>query len=193
MTRCGVRSAPAAAPLLTLEGVPETGLSLMAAVLPTGNRDHAETKETEVALTRRYALSGMCGRGQAGAMTGSAILGHMVGHLFAQTPEPPYVAVIFTSTRTEGDRGYAVTAASMDAFAAEQPGFLGIESVRDDAIGITVSYWTDHKAARDWKAVAAHLVAQQRGREVWYQDYRVRVATVERDYIMESSQLDGMR
>jgi hypothetical protein len=33
--------------LLPLEGVPETGLSLMAAVLPTGNRDHAESKEKE--------------------------------------------------------------------------------------------------------------------------------------------------
>ncbi len=114
----------------------------------------------------------------------------MVSHHFAQTPEPPYVAVIFTSRRTEGDRGYAVMAASMEALAAEQPGFLGIESARDD-VGITVSYWTDQQAARDWKAVTAHLVAQQRGREAWYDDYRVRVATVERDYSMESSSWDA--
>jgi heme-degrading monooxygenase HmoA len=117
----------------------------------------------------------------------------MVRPPLADTPEPPYVAVIFTSTRTQGDQGYAVTAAAMEASAAEQPGFLGIESARDDAVGITVSYWADDAAARSWKAVAAHLVAQRRGRDVWYRDYRVRVATVERDYGLASSPLDGLR
>ena len=121
-----------------------------------------------------------------------AIVAHMVSGLFAQTPEPPYVAVIFTSVRADGDRGYAVMSAAMEALAAEQPGFLGVESARDE-VGITVSYWRDQEAARGWKAVAAHLVAQQRGREVWYRDYRVRVATVERDYSMESSGVGSPR
>jgi heme-degrading monooxygenase HmoA len=100
---------------------------------------------------------------------------------FASTPEPPYVAVIFTSVRTSGDNGYAAMSARMDALAAEQPGYLGIESARGD-VGITVSYWADEASAQAWKQVAAHLVAQQRGREVWYADYRVRVAVVHRDY-----------
>ncbi|HEV7196054.1 MAG TPA: antibiotic biosynthesis monooxygenase [Pedococcus sp.] len=100
---------------------------------------------------------------------------------FAQTPEPPYVAVIFTSTRTEGDRGYESMSESMRELASEQPGYLGIESARDD-LGITVSYWINEDSARAWKDVAAHLVAQRRGQEVWYQDYRVRVATVGREY-----------
>jgi heme-degrading monooxygenase HmoA len=99
----------------------------------------------------------------------------------AATPEPPYVAVIFTSTRTEGDRGYARMSARMEALAAQQPGYLGLEAARD-GLGITVSYWADEAAARAWKQVAAHLVAQQRGREEWYADYRVRVAVVQRDY-----------
>jgi heme-degrading monooxygenase HmoA len=110
----------------------------------------------------------------------------MPGTVFADTPEPPYVAVIFTSTRTDGDRGYAAMAEEMETLAADQPGFLGMESARDD-VGITVSYWKNQEAARSWKQVAAHLLAQRRGREVWYADYRVRVATVERDYGMESS------
>ena len=100
----------------------------------------------------------------------------------AATPEPPYTAVIFTSVRTEGDRGYAVMAQRMDALAAEQPGYLGHESAHDDDLGLTVSYWADETAAAAWKQVAEHLVAQERGREVWYADYRVRVATVTRDY-----------
>lgn len=100
---------------------------------------------------------------------------------FAVTPEPPYVAVIFTSVRTEGDNGYAAMSARMDALAAEQPGYLGIEAARD-GLGITVSYWADEASAQAWKQVAAHVVAQQRGRETWYADYRVRVAVVQRDY-----------
>lgn len=99
----------------------------------------------------------------------------------ARTPAPPYVAVIFTSLRTEGDNGYAAMSSAMDALAREQPGYLGIESAREQ-VGITVSYWRDEQAARDWKQVAQHLVAQRRGREVWYRDYRVRVASVVRDY-----------
>ena len=100
---------------------------------------------------------------------------------FAVTPEPPYVAVIFTSVRTEGDNGYAAMSARMDALAAEQPGYLGIEAARDE-LGITVSYWVDEASAQAWKQVAAHVVAQQRGRETWYADYRVRVAVVHREY-----------
>ncbi len=99
----------------------------------------------------------------------------------ASTPEPPYVAVIFTSLRTEGDRGYARMSERMDQLAAQQPGYLGIEAARD-RLGITVSYWADEDSARAWKQVAAHLVAQERGREEWYADYRVRVAVVQRDY-----------
>ena len=99
----------------------------------------------------------------------------------AQTPEPPYTAVIFTSLRTEGDQGYAVMSERMEALAAQQPGYLGIESARE-GLGITVSYWAEETAAAAWKQVAEHLVAQQRGREAWYADHQVRVATVTRSY-----------
>lgn len=106
----------------------------------------------------------------------------------APTPSPPYTAVIFTSLRTEGDNGYAAMTERMNELAAAQPGYLGVESARD-ALGITVSYWRDDEAARAWKQVAAHLVAQRRGRDAWYRDYRVRVATVTRDYGPAESEL----
>lgn len=99
----------------------------------------------------------------------------------ATTPEPPYVAVIFTSVTTGDDRGYAVMADQMDALAREQHGYLGVESARA-VVGITVSYWRDEESARAWKQVAAHLVAQRRGQDTWYADYRVRIAQVTRDY-----------
>jgi hypothetical protein len=53
----------------------------------------------------------------------------------AQTPEPPYFAVIFTSIRTEGDNGYAEMAEQVLKLAFEQPGFLGFENARQE-IGI---------------------------------------------------------
>lgn len=99
----------------------------------------------------------------------------------ATTPEPPYTAVIFTSVRTEVDEGYARMADRMVELAAEQPGFLGVESARSE-LGITVSYWATHADAGAWKQVAAHLVAQERGQRVWYADYRVRICTVDREY-----------
>jgi heme-degrading monooxygenase HmoA len=99
----------------------------------------------------------------------------------AATPEPPYVAVIFTSLRTPGDNGYGAMSEAMDRLATEQPGYLGLEAARE-GLGITVSYWADEASAQAWKQVAAHLGAQRLGRERWYADYRVRVATVTRDY-----------
>ncbi|HJU82657.1 MAG TPA: antibiotic biosynthesis monooxygenase [Holophagaceae bacterium] len=105
--------------------------------------------------------------------------------LLARTPEPPYVAVIFTSRRRAGDEGYGAMSERMAAQAAAQPGFLGVESARDaEGFGLTVSYWQDAASARAWKGVAEHLAAQRLGRERWYEAYRVRVATVERDYGM---------
>ena len=71
----------------------------------------------------------------------------------------------------------------MLALAAQQPGFLGAESVRGaDGLGITVSYWADEQAIARWKANPEHQVAQKTGKESWYADYCVRVAKVERDY-----------
>ena len=102
---------------------------------------------------------------------------------FASTPEPPYWAVIFTSRRTEGDGGYGAMAEEMGRLAAEQPGYLGIESARGaDGLGITVSYWATDADARGWKQVARHLEAQRFGRTEWYTAYEVRVARVERAY-----------
>jgi len=101
----------------------------------------------------------------------------------AKTPKPPYYAVIFTSHRTEGDRGYGAMAARMEELAAGQPGFLGIESARGaDGFGITVSYWSSEEAIAAWKAHLEHKPAQQAGQRTWYADYQIRVAKVERDY-----------
>jgi len=102
----------------------------------------------------------------------------------ARTPEPPYWAVIFTSLRAPvDDGGYAQTADDMEALAAQQPGYLGIESVHDAAgVGITVSYWASEAAILAWRRNADHLAAQRAGKDRWYRAYELRVARVERAY-----------
>jgi heme-degrading monooxygenase HmoA len=98
----------------------------------------------------------------------------------AHTPQPPYYAVIFTSVRTEGDNGYGATAQTMVDLAAAQPGFLGMESARQE-IGITVSYWQSEEAIQAWKNNVDHRAAMSRAKD-WYRHFRVRVAKVEREY-----------
>jgi heme-degrading monooxygenase HmoA len=101
------------------------------------------------------------------------------------TPEPPYYAVIFTSQRVTGaaadDPGYGLMAQRMVERAAQQPGYLGVETVRGaDGLGITVSYWKDLASIAAWKADAQHRVAQETGKSRWYADFALRIAKVER-------------
>jgi heme-degrading monooxygenase HmoA len=71
----------------------------------------------------------------------------------------------------------------MVELAAGQPGFLGVESVRDnDGFGITVSYWTSLQAIAGWRSQAEHRIAQETGKTLWYQHYELRIARVERAY-----------
>ena len=104
--------------------------------------------------------------------------------MLAQTPPPPYYAVIFTTTRTQGDNGYSEMANRMEELAKQQPGYLGIESAREET-GITVSYWKDLESIRNWKINLDHLRAQKLGKEKWYAQYKLRICLVERDYGFE--------
>ncbi len=72
----------------------------------------------------------------------------------------------------------------MVELAAEQPGFLGVESARE-GLGITVSYWDSPENIRKWKQVAEHRIAQEMGRSDWYSAYKTRICLVERDYGFE--------
>lgn len=102
---------------------------------------------------------------------------------FAKLPQPPYYCVVFSSQRTEGDRGYGATSERMVELASLQPGFLGMESARGvDGFGITVSYWQSLEAIAAWKANAEHRIAQENGRALWYEHFELRIARVERAY-----------
>ncbi|MEO8887203.1 MAG: antibiotic biosynthesis monooxygenase [Mucilaginibacter sp.] len=101
--------------------------------------------------------------------------------MIANTPQPPYYAVIFTSIRTGVNDDYDDMAGEMFRLAATQEGFLGVESARNK-IGITVSYWQSPESIKNWKANTQHMLAQKYGREKWYAKYKVRICKIEHDY-----------
>lgn len=79
------------------------------------------------------------------------------------------------------DKGYAEMSEKMVELAAQQKGFLGVESVREK-LGITVSYWRDLEAIKNWKHNVEHTMAREKGRTAWYKSFKVRIAKVEKDY-----------
>ncbi|MEX5541840.1 antibiotic biosynthesis monooxygenase [Pseudomonas poae] len=102
--------------------------------------------------------------------------------MIANTPAPPYYAVIFSSLRSDGDLGYGQAALRMLELAREQPGFLGVESAREDGLGITVSYWRSEAAILAWKHNAEHTQVREQGRAIWYSAFHTRMCKVERAY-----------
>ena len=100
----------------------------------------------------------------------------------ARTPEPPYWAVIFTNQRKAGgDDEYSQAAARMEQLALDIPGYIGIETVRDEVgFGVTISYWASEEAISRWRDHPEHLETQARGRADWYERYELRIARVER-------------
>lgn len=102
----------------------------------------------------------------------------------------PYYAVIFSSRRTEADaEGYQQMNERMSELAARQPGYLGIESYRNEkGEGVTISYWQSEEDIRNWKSHWEHLRAQWMGRQQWYEYYHLQVCRVERAYGFEKVQ-----
>lgn len=100
-----------------------------------------------------------------------------------KTRQPPYYAVIFTSTQSDYLEGYAEMSDRMLELASQQPGFLGVESFRSpDKKGVTISYWEDLSAVTAWKQNTEHQSAQQLGKQKWYQDYTIEIAKIESTY-----------
>jgi heme-degrading monooxygenase HmoA len=103
---------------------------------------------------------------------------------FAKTPKPPYYAVIFCSRRNgRGEADYNAAGERMFELVQQQPGFLGVDSTRDESgFGITVAYFDSEENIRLWRNQAEHAATRERGKREWYEHFEVRVAKVERAY-----------
>jgi heme-degrading monooxygenase HmoA len=93
------------------------------------------------------------------------------------------VALIDPLDRTETP--YLDIAAALRTELCAIDGFVSIErfqSLGDPRKLLSLSFWRDEAAVAAWRAVEAHRGAQIAGREALFADYRLRVASVVRDY-----------
>lgn len=96
------------------------------------------------------------------------------------------IAVIFEVRPAPGRRQtYLDIAGTLRARLDEVDGFISIErfaSLNDPEKILSLSFWRDEEAVIQWRNVEAHRAAQARGREGVFADYRLRIASVLRDY-----------
>jgi heme-degrading monooxygenase HmoA len=98
------------------------------------------------------------------------------------------IAVIFEVTPKAGQTDpYLEVAAEMRPLAESIDGFISVErfgSLTTPGKLLSLSFWRDEAALEEWRKLAAHRRAQTVGRKTFFDDYRLRVAAVIRDYGM---------
>jgi heme-degrading monooxygenase HmoA len=97
-------------------------------------------------------------------------------------------AVIFEVwPKEEGRQEYLDIAAALRPRLEQIDGFISIErfqSLTDPSKVLSLSFWRDDAAIAEWRRVEAHRLAQAKGRGELFRDYRLRIASVVRDYGM---------
>jgi heme-degrading monooxygenase HmoA len=98
------------------------------------------------------------------------------------------IAVIFeVRPREDGRQEYLDLAAGLRPLLEGVDGFISIErfqSLTDPGKLLSLSFWRDERAVETWRQLEAHRAAQAKGRASVFEDYRLRVAGVLRDYGM---------
>ena len=98
------------------------------------------------------------------------------------------IAVIFEGiAQDDRKQAYLDVAARLRPLLESIDGFLSIErfqSLTTPGKVLSLSFWRDEEAVREWRNLTEHREAQQAGRQSIFQDYRLRVAHVLRDYGM---------
>ena len=96
------------------------------------------------------------------------------------------IAIIFEVEPAQGrEDDYLAIAAAMRAELERQPGFIAVERFRSLSTPgklLSLSFWEDEAAVRNWRCHAGHREAQASGRGGVFAGYRLRVASVLRDY-----------
>ena len=98
------------------------------------------------------------------------------------------IAVIFEVwTKPNKQHDYLAIAASLRPELEATDGFLSIErfsSLSEEGKILSLSFWRDEESVRRWREHEDHRKAQRLGRSTIFQDYRLRVVSVLRDYGM---------
>ena len=91
-------------------------------------------------------------------------------------------AVIFKAKLAHYDDAYVQTAKRLRELALAKYGCLEFVSVMEGNAEIAISYWENETQIMNWKKDPEHIRAQAKGRNQWYETYRVEVCKVERFY-----------
>jgi len=98
------------------------------------------------------------------------------------------IAVIFEVIPAEGKvQDYLNIATRLKPLLENIDGFISVErfsSLAEEGKLLSLSFWRDEKAIAEWRNIESHRLAQVKGREGVFLDYRLRVANVSRDYGM---------
>ncbi len=98
------------------------------------------------------------------------------------------IAVIFEVYPKEGRKeDYFNLALELRPELEKIDGFISVErfaSLYEEGKILSISFWRDEDAVKEWRKQADHRVAQEHGRADMFSDYRIRVASVMRDYGM---------
>ena len=100
------------------------------------------------------------------------------------------IAVIFEVFPAEGKvEEYLDIASNLKPHLENIDGFISIErfsSLVEEGKVLSLSFWRDEKAISEWRNLDTHRLAQEKGRNEVFSNYRLRVANVCRDYGMDS-------
>ena len=98
------------------------------------------------------------------------------------------IAVIFeVLPKSDQKDAYLSMAAEMKTLVDQIDGFISVErfeSLTTPGKLLSLSFWRDEAALDEWRRLTRHRAAQKAGREIMFDDYRLRVAAVIRDYSM---------
>jgi heme-degrading monooxygenase HmoA len=102
-----------------------------------------------------------------------------------------YAVIFEVKVKSSGKDEYLAIAAKLKEQLVKMEGFISIErfsSLVEEGKLLSLSFWEDEEAIKRWKANIDHMAAQQKGRESLFEDYRIRVAKVVKDYTLDSSE-----
>ena len=91
-------------------------------------------------------------------------------------------AVIFKAQPAQQNEEYNVTVSKIRELAFEKYGCIDFVAATEGDQEIAISYWDSEESIRQWKNDSEHKLAQQQGRNKWYQSYTVQVVEIKREY-----------
>ena len=99
--------------------------------------------------------------------------------------------VIFRATVRNSDDEYSKVATRMRELALGQFGCLDFHALTEGNEEVALSYWQNEESIAKWKSHPEDILAQQMGRERWYESYSVQVAHITHEYYSARTEMDA--